>query len=375
MNRSRKIRVGIISANWGISAHLPAWRANPDVEVVAICTAHRETAEAAAEANGIPRAFWDYRKMAQDADVDLIDVGTRPNLRYDMCMTSLRAGKHVYNGVPFAANIEHARDLAETQLKSQRVGAIDAYSEHLPPFTLAKEMIEEGALGQLLSFNCVLQMSLFNTPMSTFPYNWFWDRSYGCSALRNLGSHALSLLYFFFGEVEEVVAQDEMCLKEWKFIDTGQVLRPQIEDTATVLLRLRNGGIGTLSTSWTAIAGPGYALDLFGSEGRMQLSGTIMPASDTRLCYAKAGEMSPRDIEVPERLRRREGIDMTADAPNPQFGMALAFAGMVDAIRRGGDARPSFSQGLHVQAVVEAAHASARERRWVRPRDLEHAGA
>ena len=125
---AEKIRVGIISANWGITAHLPAWRANPDVEVVAICTAHRETAEAAARAHHIPRPFWDYRTMAEDPEIDLVDVGTRPNLRHDMCMRSLKAGKHVYTGVPFAATLEHARELKETQLHSQRVGAIDAYS-------------------------------------------------------------------------------------------------------------------------------------------------------------------------------------------------------------------------------------------------------
>ena len=106
---TQKLRVGIISANWGVMAHLPAWRANPDVEVVGICTAHQATAEAAAAANGIPRAFWDYRAMAQDPDIDIVDVGTRPNLRYDMCMAALAAGKHVYNGVPFADSMEHAR--------------------------------------------------------------------------------------------------------------------------------------------------------------------------------------------------------------------------------------------------------------------------
>jgi len=367
---SAKIRVGIISANWGVTAHLPAWRANRDVEVVAICTAHRETAEAAARAHNIPLPFWDYRKMAQDAEVDVVDVGTRPNLRYDMCLSALHAGKHVYQGVPFAASIEHARDLRDAQLASQRVGAIDAYSEYLPPFVLAKEMIDEGALGQLLSFTCVLQMSLFNAAQSTFPYNWFWDRAHGCSALRNLGSHALNLIYYFFGEVDEVIAQDEMCLKEWKFVDTGQVLYPQVEDTATVLLKLRNGGIGAFSTSWSAIAGPGYMLDMFGGKGRMLLQGTIMPSTDTRLFCAKVGETTPKEIQVPERLTRHDGIDMTADAPHPQYAMAVAFAGMVKAIRNGGNARPSFHQGFHVHSVIEAAHKSAQERRWVRPRDL-----
>ena len=52
------LRVGIISAAWGTQAHLPAWRAVPGVEVVAVCTAHRETAAAAAAEHGIDMPFW-----------------------------------------------------------------------------------------------------------------------------------------------------------------------------------------------------------------------------------------------------------------------------------------------------------------------------
>src|SRR5690349_16226809 len=96
------LRVGIISANWGALAHLPAWRAVPGVEVVAICTSRRETAEAAAKKYGIERAFWDAQLMTADPDIDIIDCGTRPILRHAMVLSALRNGKHVYNGIPFA---------------------------------------------------------------------------------------------------------------------------------------------------------------------------------------------------------------------------------------------------------------------------------
>ena len=114
---ANRLRVGIISANWGVAAHLPAWRAHPDIEVVGICTAHQDTAEAAATANDIPRAFWDYRTMAQDPEIDIVDVGTRPNLRYDMCLSALNGGKHVYMGVPFADSMEHARALHDAYVR------------------------------------------------------------------------------------------------------------------------------------------------------------------------------------------------------------------------------------------------------------------
>jgi predicted dehydrogenase len=367
-----KVRVGIISANWGVQAHLPAWRAHPDVEVVAICTAHQDTAEAAAKSNDIPKAYWDYREMAADPDIDLIDVGTRPNLRYDMCMTALKAGKHVYNGVPFADSLEHAKDLKEAQLSGRLVGAIDAYSEYLPPIRMAKELIDDGQLGQLFSLTCSLRMSLFNTAMSVFPYNWFAERANGCSALRNLGTHAVNILYYLFGEVAEVIGHDEQFLKEWNYLDTGETVRPQIEDTASALLRFRNGGFGTLSTSWVAIAGGGFVLDAFGSKGRILLQGrdSFMPANDTALFYGKAGQMAVEEVEIPERLKRKEGIDVTAEGPMPIFAMAMAFDDMIRAVRQGGDACPSFTQAYHVHSVIEAAHLSSQTRAWIDPASL-----
>ena len=376
---SDKLRIGIISANWGVAAHLPAWRANPDIEVVGICTAHQHTAEAAANANSIPLPFWDYREMVQHPDIDIVDAGTRPNLRYDMCLAALRAGKHVYNGVPFTDSLEHARDLYDTYKASGRVAAVDAYSEYMPAIVFAKELIDDDAVGELYSLTCTLQMSLFNAQVSTFPYNWFWERSAGCSALRNLGSHALNVLYYLFGEIDEVVAEDETCLKEWKFVDNHETLRPQVEDTANVLLRFKSGGVGVMAPAWCAIAGRGFLLDTFGSKGRLVLEGPGLPSNQTRVHYAKLEELSARELTVPSRLRRREGIGLTAYAEGdafgggPQFAMALVYADMIRAIREGGEARPSFSQAFHTHAAIEAAHRSAAERSWVSVRELtEH---
>src|SRR5262249_50702356 len=127
-------------------------------------------------------------------EIDIVDVGTRPNLRFDMCMASLEAGKHVYDGVPFVDSMEHARTLHDAYVRTGRVAVIDAYSEHLPPIAFARELLDDGALGEVFSVTCTIQMSLFNWQASTFAYNWFWDRTAGCSALRNLGSHALNVL-------------------------------------------------------------------------------------------------------------------------------------------------------------------------------------
>ena len=65
---TRPLRVGIISAAWGVHAHLPAWRSLDGIEVTAICTSRPETAKAACDATGVPRAFHDFHTLAADPD-------------------------------------------------------------------------------------------------------------------------------------------------------------------------------------------------------------------------------------------------------------------------------------------------------------------
>ena len=91
-----KLRVGVISTNWGMRAHLPAWHAQKDVEVAAVCASHQETAEAAKQTYGLDRCYWDYRAMCADPSLDIIDVGTRPLLRLGMVMAAIENGKHVF---------------------------------------------------------------------------------------------------------------------------------------------------------------------------------------------------------------------------------------------------------------------------------------
>ena len=57
MPRSSKeqIRIGIIGTGFARRVQLPAFRATPGAQVVAVCSTHRDRAEAAAQEFGIPQ--------------------------------------------------------------------------------------------------------------------------------------------------------------------------------------------------------------------------------------------------------------------------------------------------------------------------------
>jgi predicted dehydrogenase len=369
---TEKLRVGIISANWGAYAHLPAWRTLPDVEVAAICTAHEETARAAAAQHGIAKPYWDYRRMFEDRDLDLIDVGTRPSLRNDMVCAALMAGKHVYNCIPFATGVEPARRMLDLQQSQHRVGAVDAYIQAVPAIVRMKEMVDEGWLGDLFAVTCNFHLGLLNAPPAGFAFKWFADKSNGASALRNLGSHALHTLVHLFGEIDEVVAHAQQNLNEWRF-DDGSVMHPQVDDTAMALLRFKRGGVVQLNPCWVAARGSGFFLEAYGSRGRLVARAPGFPeAFNTTLHAAEAGAFhrtgAPETlVELPERLLTVPRS--TADARASQqavFPMASVFRRVVDAAREGGEATPSFAQGVHVEEVLDAAYRSMETRQWVR---------
>jgi predicted dehydrogenase len=395
MTSNRKLKVGIVSAQWGAIAHLPAWRVlADDVEVVAMCTANRNTAEAAAQRYGLAKAYWNIDDMCADPDIDIIDVGTKPVTRQGLVIKALEAGKHVYNGIPFAADLAHARRMLELQQQKNRVGVIDAMIQGVPAVVRMKEMIDEGFLGEPFMILSAFNQSLLNHPPAGWPYMWFGEAEAGASALRNLGSHMLNTLVHLFGEVEEVVGQNRRFLKQWQFSD-GSTYTPQTADTTTALLRFKQGAMGSIATSWVAADGPGWFVEAYGSKGRLRAHAQNFPTAGATQLFAGAASSSyvplATEVELPDRLFQipgtrfahatrtrnlgeaagltaKAGVAPTSIVSEGPHDLVLGkvFRSMVEEIRGGAAAQPNFKQGFHVQQIVEALYRSDESHAWVR---------
>ena len=370
---AEKIKVGIISAAWGVQAHLPAWRSLENVEAPAICTSRQETANAAASAHDFDRAYGDFREMARDPDLDIIDVGTRPRLRFEMVRAALEGGKHVYVGIPFAMNATEAQQMVEMQEKAGAIGVVDAFIQATPAARRMKEMIDEGYLGKLSGVHCTFHLQLFTETVVNVPgYEWFADPTQGASALRNLGSHAFHAIVSMFGPVHEVIGSGARHLDRWVEPDGTTVHYPEVDDNAVSLFRLDSGVTGQLSLCWNASDGTGFTLEAWGSKGRIVLKAPGFPQSyDSRLYAGEVGglfDFKESEVDIPERLMRVEGSHLRGeDAVMAVFPMASIFRDMVDAIDQGkSQAEPSFRQALHVQKVIDAVEQSYQTRSWAR---------
>src|SRR4051812_41220541 len=98
MAANNPLRVGLIGAGgrWGPRAHVPALKRLPEIDLYAFCTAHADTAQAAAEKHGVERAYGDDQLMNANKEVEAVCVAVRVPKHYELTKNALEAGKHVY---------------------------------------------------------------------------------------------------------------------------------------------------------------------------------------------------------------------------------------------------------------------------------------
>lgn len=371
---TRPLKVGIVSANWGALAHLPAWRSIDGVEVSAICTSRPETAEAAAAQFQVDRPFWDYEAMCADPDLDIIDVGTNPVLREKIVAAALAGGKHVVNNLPFATSAQAAQTLADQQKAIGVYGAAASSLMGLPHLHHMKDLIDAGEIGEVYQVDCAWELSFFLEIMPGFPYIWFGKGGLGVGVTRNHGSHMLHALRHLFGPIHDVSAQIATQHKLWQLGD-GQTMIPETDDTCHALLRFQNGIMGNMRASWTAADSPGFSLDVKGSKGRLRLTSLLYPSIHSASLYhaTASAALTPSGtiLEIPEALMRVSGRILQPEASDLMNGgqrvsIARLFESLVTAIQTGSTPLASFERSAEIQAIVEALHLSHDKRQWVR---------
>lgn len=367
--RMKKLGVGIVGANWAARGHLPGWRMLPDhCEPIAICTTRLETAENAAAMLDLPRAYVGLDAMLHDPDIAIISLGGPPPVRETMTLAALAAGKHVFSCIPFATSASRAKEMAAAQRNAGLVGALDAYFLWTPAYSFLKDLIDEGFLGELYAVNIDFSMSQAVLPPADYAYRWTGLAKNGTGVLPNSCSHVFHTLIHLFGPVTEVIGETRLSNKIWMFED-GTTQIPEVPDTAVILARLTTGALVNIHAGRAVPSGTGFSLTAYGSKGQLSARSPAYPydrnvtLTSARPARLFAGQDEPLEIpsryfEVPGGRRAHDGDAHVA------ISLGRLYGGMIEAIRNGEEAPPSFTRGALVQTIVETIQRSQTERRW-----------
>lgn len=147
-----KIRVAVIGC--GAIAqrrHIPEYADNEHVELVAFSDPNGERAEQCANRYG-GKAFTDHRELLRQIRPDAVSVCTPNATHAPISIEAARAGAHVLVEKPMATSDEEARNMIEAA-ESAGVFLMVGHNQRLmPPHVKAKELLESGKLGKVLSF-------------------------------------------------------------------------------------------------------------------------------------------------------------------------------------------------------------------------------
>ncbi len=378
------IQVGIVGSGFIGPAHIEALRRLGDVEVVALCDASLEQAQAKARQLNIPSAYGDVEALLAHPGLQVVHNCTPNFLHASINRQILRAGKHVFSEKPLCMTPEEARELEQM---AQDAGVVHGVSFVYRQFAMVQQaasMMRAGQTGRLFSAYGGYHQDWM---LLEHDFNWRVDAEQGgvSRAVADIGSHWCDTVQFVTGRrIVEVMADLAIVWPTRKaspdaqatFSERGEALAYRdvpvtTEDAGSVLFRFDDGSKGCFSVSQV-------------SAGRKNRLYFDINASACSLAW---DQETPQQLWIGQRSQPNQLLsddpgllngDVAGQAHFPgghSEGWPDAFKNMMGYFYRAVQSGKmpaaaerrfaSFSEGANVMYIVDAIVKSHQQRRWI----------
>jgi predicted dehydrogenase len=335
------IRLGIVGCNYGRIVQLPAFRADPRCEVIALAGTDAGRTAELARFVGVPKAYGDWRALVEDAAVDTLAIATVPALQAQIALSALELGKPVFAEKPMASTLDDAYTML---IQAQRRGlpaVIDFNFHQILSWQRAKAMLDAGAIGALR--HLAVHWHVENRSIQARMRNWKTLSDDGGGVLGNFISHCFHYLEWFCGPIVSLNARL-----------SGLPNDHDLQTTVAMAIEFGTGSLGSISMSCASYLGGGHRLEFYGEQGTLVL---VNPGPD----YMRGFELllAKRPAAALERIPADDPAD--AQYPDGRIAPVSRLAKrFLDAIETGVPARPDFAEGYRVQQLIDAAQRSHR---------------
>ena len=113
----------------------------PDVQMQAVASRNRESAEAFARAYDIPTAHDSYEALANDPNVEIVYVATPHSRHAEDMKLLIQAGKHVLCEKPITSNASEFQQMYDTAIKNQVILLEAMRSVFSPGFAAIRSLL------------------------------------------------------------------------------------------------------------------------------------------------------------------------------------------------------------------------------------------
>jgi len=372
---SRAVNVALIGYAFMGKAHSNAWRQvgpffsprlRPRLKV--ICGRNAANVEAAARTYGWEESATDWREVVRRADIDLVDVSTPGDSHAEIAIEAARAGKAVICEKPLANTVAEARRMLAAVEKAGVVHMICHNYRRAPAVMLARQLIEDGRIGEIRHFRGTYLQDWIADP--AFPLVWRLEKDKaGSGALGDIGAHSIDLARFLVGEIAEVSGHLETFVHERPLPGNRRRRgRVTVDDAAMALVRFDNGAIGTIEATRFARGRKNRnSFEINGSTGSIAFD--LERMNELEVYF----ESDPAGVRGFRRILVTESDHPFVKAWWPpghiigyEHTFTHTFHDLLEAMAAGRVPSPNFDDGLRNQMVMAAIEKAAATRRWVK---------
>lgn len=263
------IKVGIIGCGKIAQVrHIPEYAANPHAEVYGFYDINQARAEELAKKYG-GKAFASYEALLADPEIEAVSVCAANHAHAEISVAALKAGKHVLCEKPMAVTLEECEAMVAAAKESGKYLMIGQNQRLAKAHAKAKELIEQGAIGKVLTFRTIFGHGGPET-WSIDPGSnvWFFDKTKAAmGAMADLGIHKTDMIQYVLGS--KIVKTQAVLTTLDKKDATGSLIG--VDDNAICIYQMENGVIGTMTASWTYYAAEDNTTVIYGTKGELRL--------------------------------------------------------------------------------------------------------
>jgi predicted dehydrogenase len=275
----------------------------------------------------------DFRDLLQDPRNDAVAIATPAHTHYDLALSALKAGKHVFVEKPLAPTSDQACRLVDEAARRNLVLMVDHTFLYTSAVQKIRELLHEGALGETYYYDSVRSsLGLFQSDV-----NVIWD----------LAVHDLSIIQYILNEEPIAVSA------------TGSShVAGAPENMAHITLFFESSCVAHVSVNWLS---PIKIRQTFiGGSRKMIVYDDVEPTEKIKV-YDKGITLNGSPEKAHQlRIGYRAG-DMWAPHIPAKEALQTEVEHFIDCMRNGKLPISSGLSGLKVVQILEAASRSIRE--------------
>lgn len=380
---TRTLGIGVAGLGWMGRLHARSYRQlaerfpeiDAQIKLVVASDPLEANRDVAVRELGFDKAVNDFDELLADPDVDVVSICTPNYLHRDMALAAIKAGKPFWIEKPMGVSAAQSREIAEAAEEAGLVSAVGFNYRHTPAILKMRELVRSGRLGRITNVRAWLIADYASDPDG--PLTWRYDRERaGAGVVGDLMSHGADLVQFVCGRIAQVSALTDTFIASrpipskvgvghggWEI--SNEVGPVGNEDYVAMLVRLDSGAVGTLESSRVSV-GPRaeYILEVYGTEGSARWN--FEHLNDLEVCVGRTGEFQGytrvmAGPDFPQFGRYQPGAGTSMGFDDMKATEAALFIRSVLADRQ---LAPSASDGWAAAEVDDATVRSAASGTW-----------